>query len=54
MTITLCESNAVQPIDLTTKGYIWMDTQTNELMGGKEYMIEKYEDALITINECLE
>lgn len=44
MTITLCESNAVNPIDLVTKGPIWLEPTTNELMGGKEHLIEKYED----------
>ena len=44
MTITLCESNAVIPMDLTNKGPIWMEPATNELMGGIEHPIENYED----------
>lgn len=44
MTITLCESNAVHPVDLVTKGPIWLDPTTNELKGGKEHLIESYEE----------
>lgn len=44
MTITMCESNAVHPIDLVTKGPIWMEPTTNELMGGKEHLIENFND----------
>ena len=44
MTITLCESNYRHPIDLVTKGPIWMESQTNELMGGHEHLIESFED----------
>ena len=40
----MCESNAIHPIDLTTKGPIWLDATTNELMGGKEHLVEKFED----------
>ena len=39
MTITMCESNFVHPIDLVTKGPIWMEPSTNELMGGHEHLI---------------
>lgn len=44
MTITICESPAMHPIDLVTGLPIWMDPMTNELMGGKEHLIESYED----------
>lgn len=44
MTITMCESLVTHPCDLTTKGPIWLEPTTNELMGGKEHLIEKYED----------
>jgi hypothetical protein len=39
MTITMCESNAVHPIDLVTKRYIWLEPTTNELMGGQEHLV---------------
>ena len=44
MTVTMCESNAVTPIDLVTKGYIWLDPLSNELMGGKEHLVNSYQD----------
>ena len=44
MTITMCESNAVYPVDLVTKRYIWLEPTTNELMGGQEHLVETYED----------
>lgn len=44
MTITMCESPAFLPMDLTTKKPIWLEPTTNELIGGKEHMIESYED----------
>ena len=44
MTIAMCESNAVQPIDLTSKGPIWLDVNSNEMMGGVEHIIESNED----------
>ena len=44
MTITVCESNAVHPNDLVTKGPIWMEPTTHELMGGKEHLIENFND----------
>lgn len=44
MTITICESLGMHPMDLVTGTPIWMDPTTNELMGGKEHLIETYDD----------
>lgn len=44
MTITICEAVWLHPMDLTTKKSIWMDPNTNELMGGTEHLIESYKD----------
>lgn len=44
MTITVCESVGMHPMDLVTKGPIWLEPSSNELMGGKEHLIETYED----------
>ena len=44
MTITMCESNATHPLDLVTKGPIWLEPTSNELMGGKEHIVESTND----------
>ena len=44
MTVTICESNDVMPMDLVTKGPIWLEPTTNELMGGAEHLIESLDD----------
>ena len=44
MTITISESVFRDPVDLIAKKVIWMDPDTNELMGGKEVLIENYKD----------
>ena len=44
MTVTICESNDVLPMDLVTKGPIWLDAITNELLGGAEHLIESTDD----------
>ena len=31
-------------MDLVTKKPIWLEPSSNELMGGKEHLIESYED----------